>query len=308
MLPIPMIRQIIASIDTSRCVEFTIEANPEDVTPEWCHNIAETPIDRVSMGVQSFCDAELRSIGRRHSAACAIKAYHDLLRSGIDNISIDLMYGLPGQTPQSWQHSLDTALTRLHPSHLSAYLLSYEPRTRLSAMLDAGKAEECDPDQAAIYYNMLCDKAAAEGYRFYEISNLCLPGRMSRHNSSYWDSTPYIGVGPGAHSLSANEERAFNIPDVLRYISHGYEATLTPDPETPDNRFNDFLITRLRTDRGLSLRELRKRFGDSAVKKLLEDAKTAISAGHLRYRSDDSLVIPLEHRLITDTILLDLIR
>ena len=176
-LPTALLKRIIDALglDTRLLREATIEANPEDVSPEWVRFIVnETPLRRVSMGIQSFDDSELHTVGRRHTAARAIEATEILRAEGIANISCDLIYGLPGQDMKSWKRSLST-LTGLRPEHISAYLLSYEPGTRLFAMLDKGKIEETPDEVVEAMYAHLCEVTAKEGYRHYEISNFALP-------------------------------------------------------------------------------------------------------------------------------------
>ncbi|WP_303323166.1 radical SAM family heme chaperone HemW [uncultured Duncaniella sp.] len=208
-LPTALLKRIIDALglDTRLLREATIEANPEDVSPEWVRFIVnETPLRRVSMGIQSFDDSELHTVGRRHTAARAIEATEILRAEGIANISCDLIYGLPGQDMKSWKRSLST-LTGLRPEHISAYLLSYEPGTRLFAMLDKGKIEETPDEVVEAMYAHLCEVTAKEGYRHYEISNFALPGKEAIHNSSYWDGSPYIGLGRPIHAISKNISR-----------------------------------------------------------------------------------------------------
>lgn len=166
--------------------EITIEVNPDDIDRPLADLLAGSGVNRVSMGVQSLVDTELRAISRRHDALSAIEAVSTLRRAGIDNISCDLIYGLPGQTPASFARSIDRLL-EIGPPHISAYLLSYEPGTRLTRDLEAGRISRASDTEACNYYHQLCDALSAAGYIHYEISNFALPGMHSRHNSSYWD-------------------------------------------------------------------------------------------------------------------------
>lgn len=209
-LPAELLRRLLEALPTENLREATIEANPEDVTDDWVRFISgETPFRRVSMGVQSFCDDELVTVGRRHSAARAAEAIDCLRRGGIDNLSCDLIYGLPGQTAGSWRRSLERLIS-FRPEHISAYLLSYEPGTRLDAMRRKGTVTEADDDMAEAMYEALCDMTRMAGYVHYEISNFALPGCEAVHNSAYWDNSPYIGLGPGAHSFDGFR-RSFNL-------------------------------------------------------------------------------------------------
>lgn len=232
--------------------EFTIEANPDDVTPEWVEAIHSLGVNRVSMGVQSLDSGLLSLMGRRHSPSRAIEAVKTLRRGGIDNISLDLIYGIPGQTIAKWEESLSEIL-RLRPEHLSAYILSYEPGTRLTRMAEEGQIIPLTDDAVLEMYTHLCETTLEAGYLHYEISNFALPGHQARHNSSYWDGTPYLGLGPGAHSWDGKRTRRAN-PSSLRQWSEALAAGRAPfeeEIETDDSLFNDTVITHLRTSFGI---------------------------------------------------------
>ncbi|MDE7145138.1 MAG: radical SAM family heme chaperone HemW [Duncaniella sp.] len=308
-LPDELLLRLVSALTPARASlrEFTIEANPEDVTAEWVKFVTEkTSADRISMGIQSFVDSELRLISRRHSATEAAEAYKRLRDGGIGNISCDLIYGLPLQTLDSWKKSLDTLLT-LRPEHISAYLLSYEDGTKLSAMRSTGKVTETEEQILTEMYRYLCEATRDAGYLHYEISNFALPGKEAVHNSSYWDGSTYIGLGPGAYSWDGTY-RSYNPSDLKRYIAcQGKNFSITEE-ETRDNRFNDTVMTALRTSRGLNLTELENEFGAETVSELRQELPSLISQGHLRLTSDDVLTIPEEHWLISNSILLPLIR
>jgi oxygen-independent coproporphyrinogen-3 oxidase len=236
--------------------EFTIEANPDDISPALVDVWRANGVGRVSMGIQSFDDAQLQSVGRRHSAQQAVDAVNTLRSHGIDNLSLDLIYGLPGQTLQSWQQSLNKLLS-LHPQHFSAYMLSYEPGTRLYAQLISGKVAEADDDLIEAMYTYLCDAARAAGYEHYEISNFALPGHRAVHNSNYWRFLPYVGLGPSAHSFDGTVRRVnpANIKQYLQKIEGG-EVAADIEEETDLNRLNDMIMVGLRTADGLDLNSL----------------------------------------------------
>jgi len=228
--------------------ERTVEVNPEDVTPGYAEALLRAGANRVSMGVQSLVDGELAAVGRRHTAARAREAFADLRAAGFDNISLDLIYGLPGQTLGSWRYSLGETLA-LGPEHLSAYLLSYEEGTLLTARMKAGKLVEAPEELVGLMYGELCAATRAAGFEHYEISNFARPGFYARHNSAYWDMTPYLGLGPGAHSFDGTMRRA-NPANLKAYLADPAAAAVVEE-ETADNRFNDLLITALRTARGI---------------------------------------------------------
>lgn len=251
-LGIPRLRRILSQLPLDEAVEVTVEANPEDVTPGWARELAALGVNRVSMGVQSLNDPELRAIGRRHSSAEAIAAVDCLRQEGISNISLDLIYGLPGQSLSSWQRSLD-GLLALRPEHLSAYALSYEEGTRLTALLRRGMVTEVDDDIVAEMYEALCRTAGAAGYDHYEISNFALPGRRAIHNSSYWTMAPYLGIGPAAHSFDGLSTRRANPGSIRRWLKAIGEGQSAYEEEREDTvtLHNDRLMTALRTADGI---------------------------------------------------------
>lgn len=292
--------------DTAGVEEFTIEVNPEDVTAELLSAYRDLGINRISMGVQSFDDTMLSTINRRHSSAQALEAI-SLLQHGGWNYSIDLMFGLPGQTLAGWKRDVER-LMELRPPHFSAYLLSYEPGTRLYAMLQAGKVTEADESLVTAMQHHITEIAATNGYRHYEISNYAMPGFHSRHNSAYWDMTPYLGIGASAHSFDGKVRRInpANIRLYLSTLSKGKIAAEAED-ETPDERFNDYIITGLRTAAGLSIATLRHHFPDDFIAELHNDARPLIATGHL-ISADDTIRIPEAHWLQSDSIMRRLIR
>ncbi|MCM1310706.1 MAG: radical SAM family heme chaperone HemW [Bacteroides sp.] len=228
--------------------EKTVEVNPENITLEYVQQLMDCGANRVSMGVQSLVDAELSAIGRRHSADDARQAFATLRSTGFCNLSLDLIYGLPGQTLESWRYSL-RELIALKPEHISAYLLSYEEGTSLTARRNKGIIQEADEELAVKMYELLCEETRRAGYRHYEISNFALPGYEAQHNSAYWDMTPYLGLGPGAHSFDGHTRR--ENPRNLKEYLRNPEAFAIAEEEDDENRFNDLLITSLRTARGI---------------------------------------------------------
>lgn len=252
LLPLPLLGRLLGEMPIgTETEEITIEANPEDVTADWVRYVASSPINRVSMGVQSLNDEQLRFIGRRHTAAQAVSAVKTLRDGGINNISLDLIYGLPGQDLESWHMSLQ-GLLELRPEHLSAYLLSYERGTRLHAMLQAGKVQEASDELVSQMYQLLCRETARQGYEHYEISNFALPGHRARHNSAYWTGEDYLGLGPGAHSC-VHGLRSANPSKLHDYLRASGVGTNVLEEESENEKFNDLVITRLRTADGLNL-------------------------------------------------------
>ena len=286
--------------------EFTIEANPEDISSEWCDAIAKMGISRVSMGIQSFNDAELKTINRRHSAQMAVDAIEILRRSGINAISGDLIYGLPGQSLDSWKVSLDKLLSFRLP-HFSAYLLSYEPGTGLYAQLKSGKVQEASEELAQEMYNHLISSARDKGYEHYEISNFSLPGCNAIHNSNYWRDLPYLGIGVSAHSFDGFN-RCFNGNNIKQYIStiEADKPYFTIENETPEERHNDYIVVSLRTSTGINLDDYCSRWGVTQYNKLISVAQKYLSVGEMII-GENKLAISEKSMLISDRIMLDFI-
>ena len=262
--------------------EVTIECNPDDLTPEFLTALRRMPVNRISMGIQSFNDAQLKRLGRRHDAAKARQAVANARAAGYDNISIDLMFALPGSSKTQWQETLDTAIA-LHPDHISAYNLMYEEGTPLHRALERGDFQELSEEENLEQFRMLIDSMKSAGYRHYEISNFALPGRESRHNSSYWNDTPYIGCGAAAHSYNGNS-REWNIADIKAYIEGMESGCRDYEIEnlTEEESYNDTILTRLRTADGIPLQWMKEKFNDKLNGYMLRTAEKEIALGNLK--------------------------
>lgn len=310
ILPTTLLEQLVSKInsvmDISSLAEFTIEANPEDINKTWCNKLRSLGITRVSMGIQSFIDDELRAVGRRHTAADACQAIDTLRSSGISEISGDLIYGLPGQTIESWNNSLSQLLEMELP-HFSAYLLSYEKGTRLYARLISGKITEATEDDVQNMYDILCHKAAKNGYEHYEISNFSLPGHNAIHNSNYWRDRPYLGIGVAAHSFDKRLRR-FNGNSIAQYIKSisMHQPFYTIDDETGENRHNDYIITALRTSKGINIANYTAKYGQQMTDRLISTAGQYLDSGKMAL-NNNYLSIKEKAMLISDRIMLDFI-
>ena len=244
------IRQILDAVaeryDMSQVTEITMEANPDDIREgqDWGR------VNRISMGVQSMVDDELQLLHRRHDAAQVRKAVAILRSMGMENISLDLMYGLPTQTLASWEYSIDELL-KLRPQHISAYCLSVEEGTRLYNLVKKGELTPCDDETCNAMNTLLRQKLHDAGFEQYEISNYALPGYHSRHNSSYWVQTPYLGLGPGAHSYDGKNLRSWNLPRVMNYLKGQREEE--HEILTDTDLYNERVMLGLRTRRGVKL-------------------------------------------------------
>lgn len=286
--------------------EITLEANPDDLTAEYIAMLRSLPFNRLSMGVQTFNEPTLKLLQRRHTAGQAIRAFQECRAAGFLNISIDLMYGLPGETMSSWEQDLEQALT-LHPEHISAYHLIYEEDTVLWKLREQHSVEEADEDLSLSLFSRLIDRLTSAGYDHYEISNFCLPGLHSRHNSSYWTGKKYLGCGPSAHSYNGIS-RQWNVASLDKYIK-GISAG-TPDLEIEEldlyTRYNDFVITSIRTQWGMPLSGLRSKFGDKLYAYCLRMAAPHLKQGTLAI-VEDTLKLTREGIFISDGIMSDML-
>ena len=309
-LPLPLLSRLIdglrESLDLSVVEEFTVEANPDDVTPKWCAAVAALGVNRVSMGVQSFEDQILRLIGRRHTARQAMDAVANLREAGISNISIDLIFGLPGQTVASWTVSVEQAIA-LKPQHISAYGLTYEEGTRLWRQREQGEVVEVPEEQCLEMYRVLVDELQAAGYEHYEISNFALPDYHSRHNSSYWDNTPYLGLGAAAHSYDGKVRR-WNPHDLRQYMDKVLAGELACELEelSRSERYDERVMLGLRTARGVDAERLRMDFGDVAWRYFIREVARHVEAGNLRVTEGGRYVLTREGIMLSDSIIRDL--
>ncbi len=297
---------IYTTYEISPTPEVTIECNPDDLTPDFLAQLKELPFNRISMGVQSFNDTQLKRLGRRHNADKARQAVRNARKAGYDNISIDLIFALPGSTITEWEHDLESAIA-LRPDHLSAYNLTYEEGTLLHRALERGDFSELSEEENIEQFQMLIAKLKEAGYRHYEISNFALPGRESRHNSSYWNDTPYIGCGAAAHSYNGTS-RQWNIADIREYIK-GIENN-NPNFEieelTEEERYNDTILTRLRTAKGIPLKWMKEKFNDRLNRYLQQMAEKEITLGNLK-EEEGHLSLTEKGIFISDAVIRELI-
>lgn len=299
-------------------MEITMECNPDDLTEEYCQQLRQLPINRISMGAQTFSDGRLQFLHRRHRSHQVVQAIERLRDININNISIDLMFGFPGETLQEWEDDITKALA-LHVEHLSAYSLMYEEGTRLYQLLHNKQVEEIDEEVSLEMYKTLMDKMALAGYEHYEISNFCLPGFHSRHNSSYWKEMPYIGLGAAAHSyqrkhLEKKEKdasqltvaRSWNTANLETYISSIRKGERPFESELLDldTRYNDLITTALRTRDGINIQKLREEFGNNYAKNFVHEAAEKMNRG-LMEREDEHIRLTRAGLYISDDIMSD---
>ena len=254
--------------------EITLEANPDDLNPDYVKALRQLPVNRISIGIQTFNDNLLNLLQRRHTGLQALQAVDLCYRYGLENISIDLIYGLPGQSLNDWNADLNAALN-LPVKHLSAYSLTYEEGTRLWTMREKKEIHETDEETSLQMFNSLIDHAEQAGFKHYEISNFCRKGYQAIHNSSYWKGDSYLGCGPGAHSFNGTS-RQWNKKDLPAYLKKNgnvFPDLIETEHLTEQERYNDFVITTLRTSNGLDLHKLHDTFGDASVQYALAMAQ-----------------------------------
>lgn len=291
--------------DVDRNAEITMECNPDDITPEFTNMLSRLPINRVSMGAQTFADSRLRLLHRRHSSDEVKHAVRLLREAGINNISIDLMFGFPDESLSQWKEDISAALA-LNVEHISAYSLMYEEDTPLWKMLDTGKIKEIDEELSLTMFKELVCQLTDAGYEHYEISNFARPGYRSRHNSSYWHQVPYIGIGAAAHSFDLNS-RQWNVADLKLYIEEINNGIIPMEREELDNdtTFNDIITTALRTSDGIDLNALETRLGKRYRNTLISAVGKHIEQGLLEIRHD-RLRLTAEGIFISDMVMSDL--
>lgn len=291
--------------DVDRNAEITMECNPDDITPEFTNMLSRLPINRVSMGAQTFADSRLRLLHRRHNSDEVKHAVKLLREAGIKNISIDLMFGFPDESLSQWKEDISAALA-LNVEHISAYSLMYEEDTPLWKMLDTGKVKEIDEELSLTMFKELVCQLTDAGYEHYEISNFARPGYRSRHNSSYWHQVPYIGLGAAAHSFDLNS-RQWNVADLKLYIEEINNGIIPMEREELDNdtTFNDIITTALRTSDGIDLNAMETRLGKRYRNTLISAAGKHIEQGLLEIRHD-RLRLTSEGIFISDMVMSDL--
>lgn len=316
VLPLDVLRRIVDALLSSRSLrrgentvgaqspfeEFTVEVNPEDIVEkggEYVRGLLETGVDRVSMGIQSFDDGILRWMNRRHSAAGAVEAFRILCRCGVRNISVDLIFGLSQLADDVWEDTIERAL-ELAPEHISAYQLSIEEGSALAKLVADGRYVEASDEQCRHQYDVLCQTLRQAGYHHYEISNFARPGFEAVHNNAYWSRVPYIGLGPGAHSLTG-DIRSWNSQELPHRSTDGSPATYSRTSETlsPEDIRVERIMLSLRTDKGLEAAELYSLTDRAVINSLLSEGALEKQGGSIR--------IPESRLFTSDEIIRELI-
>ncbi|MCF8361714.1 MAG: radical SAM family heme chaperone HemW [Prolixibacteraceae bacterium] len=292
--------------EVSDDAEITIEANPDDLDEHYLRKIRNAGINRLSIGIQTFSARGLKLMNRRHTPQQAIDAVKAAQDVGFENISVDLIYGIPGMTNEQWQENLDRVF-EMNIQHLSAYHLTYHRGTELWDCLKKGSIKEVDENNSVKQFEMLVNTAKEYGFIQYEISNFCLPGYFSKHNTSYWQQTEYIGLGPSAHSYNMNS-RQWNVANIEKYIN-GISNSIIPfekEELSINDRFNDYVITGLRTMWGIDLSYVENEFGESYHQHLQKSSDKYLHNNQLEIE-DNHLKIKYDGIFISDTIMSDLL-
>lgn len=285
--------------------EITVEANPDDLSDDYIRMLAQLPVNRLSIGIQSFDDDELKFLSRRHSARQAIDAVKKCQQQGFHNISIDLMYGLPGQTLERWEQNLDQALA-LDIQHVSAYHLIYEEKTRMYSLMKAGKIKPVDEEISTAMFGLLIDRLTAQGFIHYEISAFGKEGYFSQHNTAYWQNKKYLGLGPAAHSFDG-DNRSWNVASLNRYLQSMESGSPEREKEHLNQyeKYNEYILTGLRTRWGVNLPEMRSRFGETLFQFCMENAQKYLDKGLLT-TEDQTMKLTRQGIFISDGIMSDL--
>ena len=285
--------------------EITLEANPDDLNSEYLFGIKNAGINRLSIGIQSFSDSDLQFMGRRHNSAQAIKVVADAQEAGFDNISVDLIYGIPNMKFEQWQANLQQ-VSDLKVQHLSAYHLTYHKGTKLWKALRHNEIAEIDEDESVKQFTELVTQTKEHGFVQYEISNFAKNGLISKHNTSYWQQSKYLGLGPSAHSYN-QISRQWNISSVKLYLDAINKRQIPAETEvlSLNDCYNDYIITSLRTVWGIDTDIVERDFGVILFSELLEKSKKYIQSGHLLHTNN---IIKLEQKgiFISDAIMADL--
>jgi len=298
-----------SNYDTSQCIEITLEANPDDLDLDYILMLKKFPFNRISIGIQSFMDKELKLINRRHTSEQAINAVTLCQHNGFENISIDLIYGYPSQALVDLSMSIDIAL-KINPKHISAYHLSYEKDTVLENKLRRKEITAIDEETSNEMFKLFVSELKKHGFLQYEISNFSQQGFESKHNSSYWNGRKYLGIGPSAHSYN-QLTRKWNVSSINDYVRGIDENKCIFEFETLtlNDKYNDYIITSLRTLKGASLERIEKDFGDKLLENCFQSAAKhinnnilVIQDGYLRFTSTGIL---LSDGIIADLLFVD---
>ncbi len=295
-----------SNYSVAKNAEISLEANPDDLSKSYIKGLKKLGINRLSIGVQSFFDSDLHFMNRAHTSYEAIKAIKDAQDVGVENITIDLIYGIPGLSPAKWQKNLDTFLA-LDIPHLSSYALTVEPKTVLAHQIKSKKIEALDDELAKAHFDVLLSFMKGNEYLHYELSNFAKEGFLSKHNTSYWQGKSYLGIGPSAHSYN-QKSRSWNVANNVAYINTLKEGIRPNKVEylTMSMRYNEYIMTGLRTMWGISLDTIKKNFGQKYSSYLVKNIQKYLQKGALELVNKNRVVVKTEKFFLVDGIISDL--
>jgi len=298
--------RLYALFEVNSKAEITFEANPDDLTPAYFESIKHLPFNRISIGIQSFDDEQLKKINRRHSGDEAIAAFTNARTAGFDNISIDLIYGLPLQTKQSWEQQLAKALS-LGAEHISIYGLTYEAGTPLHKLRELGRVSSADDSEMIEMHKLMLREMEQAGYEGYEISNFAKPGRRSQHNSAYWKMTPYLGLGPSAHSFDG-DSRQWNVSSIKQYNQDVFNGGVFFESEllTEIDKYNEYIMVALRTKEGVNFVELKTNFENEIFTRFMLITQKYIDGNYVII-NNENVCLTVDGILISNRIIEDFI-
>ena len=285
--------------------EITLESNPDDLTTETLQMLRKVGVNRLSIGIQSFREEDLALMNRAHNSSQALQCVRDAKEAGFDNITIDLIYGLPNLTIDAWAKNMEIAIA-LDVDHLSCYSLTVEPKTALATMIKQQKVKDIDDDASATHFEMLMKAAAEHGFEHYEISNFARNGKYSRHNTSYWKGKKYLGVGPSAHSFNI-ESRQWNVYNNHQYVKSISEGIIPAEIEilSVKDKFNEYILTSLRTIWGIDLQFVQREFGEYYLETLKSKLLVQLKQTFVE-QNNDTFILSEKGKYFADKISLQL--
>lgn len=287
-------------------IEITLEANPDDLDKNFLKQLAGTPVNRLSIGTQSFFEEDLKLMNRAHSASEAESSIKRAQDYGFENLSIDLIYGSPTSNLEIWKENLNKSIA-LEVPHISSYALTVEPKTALENWISKGKVKSPREEEQNREFYYLSDFLKDHGFEHYEVSNFAKPGFYSRHNSAYWKYQEYLGIGPSAHSYNGFDIRSWNVANNQQYIKKLNDKLLAKEEEilSQEDQFNEMIMIGLRTIWGVDLESLKNKFSDKVLEHFQREIKPKMQEGILTIENDH-LKIPEKHWFMADGIASDL--
>lgn len=301
-----LIDEVLQYFDFTKDIEITLEANPDDLNNQFLKALSNSPVNRLSIGTQSFFDEDLKLMNRAHNASEAEGSIKRAQDFGFENLSIDLIYGSPSSGFETWKENLNKTIA-LQVPHISSYALTVEPKTALNDWIQKGKVSNPREEEQNKEFYYLSDFLKDNGFEHYEISNFAKPGFYSKHNSAYWKYKEYLGIGPSAHSYDGNEIRSWNVANNSQYIKKISSNLLAKETEvlSQEDQFNEMMMIGLRTIWGVDLSQLKSKFSEKILEHFQKETQSKIEEGILMVENDH-LKIPEKHWFMADGIASDL--